>query len=69
MGDTFGGVFKRMLKTSKEDGKAGDDQPSRPRRKGEPGDIVVIWPKKRGSRLARKLACHELGSVDNYDSH
>ena len=31
-----------------------------PRRKGEPGDIVVIWPKKRGPRLARKLACHEL---------
>ncbi len=30
-----------------------------PRRKGEPGDLVVVWPKKRNPRLARKLACHE----------
>ena len=28
-----------------------------PRRKGEPGDIVVIWPKKRGPRLARTAVC------------
>ena len=31
-----------------------------PREKGEPGDIVVVWPKKRGPRLARKLARHEI---------
>ena len=27
-----------------------------PRRKGEPGDIVVVWPRKRGPMLARRLA-------------
>ncbi len=31
-----------------------------PREKGEPGDIVVVWPKKRGPRLARKLARYEM---------
>ena len=31
-----------------------------PREKGEPGDIVVVWPKKRGPRLARKLARNEI---------
>ncbi len=31
-----------------------------PRDKGEPGDIVVVWPKKRGPRLARKLARYEM---------
>ena len=31
-----------------------------PREKGEPGDIVVVWPKRRGPRLARKLARHEI---------
>ncbi len=31
-----------------------------PRQKGEPGDIVVVWPNKRGPRLARKLARHEI---------
>ncbi len=31
-----------------------------PRDKGEPGDIVVVWPKKRGPRLARKLARYEI---------
>ena len=31
-----------------------------PRQKGEPGDIVVVWPKKRGPRLARKLARNEI---------
>ena len=31
-----------------------------PREKGEPGDIVVVWPKKRGPRLARKLARYEI---------
>ncbi len=27
-----------------------------PRDKGEPGDVVVVWPKKRGPRVARHLA-------------
>ena len=27
-----------------------------PRDKGEPGDVVVVWPKKRGPRMARRLA-------------
>ena len=27
-----------------------------PRDKGEPGDVVVVWPKKRGPRVARRLA-------------
>ncbi len=27
-----------------------------PRNKGEPGDVVVVWPKKRGPRVARRLA-------------
>ncbi len=31
-----------------------------PRDKGEPGDIVVVWPKKRGPRLARKSARYEM---------
>ena len=31
-----------------------------PRDKGKPGHIVVVWPKKRGPRLARKLARHEI---------
>ncbi len=31
-----------------------------PRDKGEPGDVVVVWPKKRGPRLARKLARYEM---------
>ncbi len=26
-----------------------------PRDKGEPGDVVVVWPKKRGPRVARRL--------------
>ena len=33
-----------------------------PRDKGEPGDIVVVWPRKRGPRLARKLARHADGN-------
>ena len=27
-----------------------------PRNKGEPGDIIVVWLKKRGPRVARRLA-------------
>ena len=27
-----------------------------PQDKGEPGDLVVVWLKKRGPRLARRLA-------------
>ncbi len=27
-----------------------------PSKKGEPGDIVVVWPRKRGPMLARRLA-------------
>lgn len=27
-----------------------------PRDKGEPGDIVVVWPKRRPPRLLRRLA-------------
>ncbi len=34
-----------------------------PRDKGEPGDIVVVWPKKRGPRLARKLARYEMDNA------
>ncbi len=34
-----------------------------PRQKGEPGDIVVVWPKKRGPRLARKLARYEMDNA------
>ncbi len=34
-----------------------------PRRKGEPGDLVVIWPKNRGPRLARKLARYEMDNA------
>lgn len=34
-----------------------------PREKGVPGDIVVVWPKKRGPRLARKLARYEMDNA------
>ena len=27
-----------------------------PRQKGEPGDLVVVWPKKRGPLVTRRLA-------------
>ena len=27
-----------------------------PSRKGEPGDIVVVWPRKKGPMVARRLA-------------
>ena len=27
-----------------------------PRKKGEPGDIVVVWPRKKGPVVARRLA-------------
>ena len=27
-----------------------------PRQKGQPGDLVVVWPKKRGPVFARRLA-------------
>ncbi len=27
-----------------------------PSKKGEPGDIVVVWPRKKGPMLARRLA-------------
>ncbi len=27
-----------------------------PRKKGEPGDIVVVWPRKKGPMLVRRLA-------------
>ncbi len=34
-----------------------------PREKGKSGDIVVVWPKKRGPRLARKLARYEMDNA------
>ena len=27
-----------------------------PRKKGEPGDIVVVWPRKKGPMVTRRLA-------------
>ena len=30
-----------------------------PRDKGEPGDTVVVWPKKRGPLVLRRLARYE----------
>ncbi len=27
-----------------------------PRKKGEPGDIVVVWPRKKGPIVTRRLA-------------
>ncbi len=44
-----------------------------PRDKGEPGDVVVVWPRKRGPRLARKLARYSDGNsyffADLADDH
>ena len=57
-----GTVFFNVADEAREDGRRYELQTATerlvvdPRQKGAPGDLVVVWPKKRGPMVTRRLA-------------